>query len=374
MRGGDDQRHVSSGGDRQRGVRHRGSRTDAAAAAAPPTPPAKRDGAGPDAPGARIVGTAWTWLAPAVAEAQVPELKTRTPEINAVIESRRARYARVAAAVDAGCLGENNQGLLEPRPGSGCPPDAATLAADENRDRLVLYRTLVAQNKMPPGDLARVQAGFARANRERAPAGAWVQDEAGGGNEVGTLTVGPTLSSGLTGSHRRARSGLERRSWGARASRRRAFSAGGRPVAALRCAGPLRFTARPCAVSTRAAARPSPAVLIVDDAGEVIVLCVNMLQSLGYAVKGANRPETGPRAGRQGTVRSHDRRLQDARASTAFEVFEQARALRPEMAVHAPHRSRHHRTSSRRPPRWGSTRSCSSPSPATSCAPPPSRR
>ncbi|MGH7301253.1 MAG: response regulator, partial [Candidatus Rokuibacteriota bacterium] len=32
-------------------------------------------------------------------------------------------------------------------------------------------------------------------------------------------------------------------------------------------------------------------VLVVDDAGEVIVLCVNMLQSLGYAVKGANRPE-----------------------------------------------------------------------------------
>ena len=34
-------------------------------------------------------------------------------------------------------------------------------------------------------------------------------------------------------------------------------------------------------------------VLVVDDAGEVIVLCVNMLQSLGYAVKGANRPESG---------------------------------------------------------------------------------
>jgi uncharacterized protein YdbL (DUF1318 family) len=49
----------------------------------------------------------------------------------------------------------------------------------ENRDRQVLYRTIVEQNNMPPGDLARVQRGFARANHERAPAGAWVQDEGG---------------------------------------------------------------------------------------------------------------------------------------------------------------------------------------------------
>jgi len=144
-----------------------------------PAPPGKRDGAGPGAPGARVEGAAWAWLAPAVAEAQVPELKTRTPEITAVIESRRARYSRVEAALAAGCLGENNQGLLEPRPGSNCPPDVAALAADENRDRMVLYRTLVEQNKMPPGDLTRVQAAFARANRDRAPAGVWVQDEAG---------------------------------------------------------------------------------------------------------------------------------------------------------------------------------------------------
>ena len=32
-------------------------------------------------------------------------------------------------------------------------------------------------------------------------------------------------------------------------------------------------------------------VLIVDDAGPVVILCVNVLQSLGYAVKGANRGE-----------------------------------------------------------------------------------
>ena len=145
----------------------------------PPALPGKPDGARPGAPGARAQETVWAWLAPAVAEAQVPELKIRTPEIMAVIEARRARYPRVEAALAAGCLGENNQGLVEPRPASGCPPDVATLVADENRDRLALYRTLVEQNKMPPGDLTRVQAAFARATRGRVAAGTWVQDEAG---------------------------------------------------------------------------------------------------------------------------------------------------------------------------------------------------
>jgi len=43
----------------------------------------------------------------------------------------------------------------------------------------VLYRTLVEQNQMPPGDIARVQAAFAKAHRDKASPGAWVQDDAG---------------------------------------------------------------------------------------------------------------------------------------------------------------------------------------------------
>lgn len=36
---------------------------------------------------------------------------------------------------------------------------------------------------------------------------------------------------------------------------------------------------------------PRKKVLIIDDAGPVVILCVNVLQALGYAVKGANRGE-----------------------------------------------------------------------------------
>jgi uncharacterized protein YdbL (DUF1318 family) len=138
----------------------------------PKTPPPPRSGAPVPTWWASIVG-------PAVAEAQVPDLKTMTPEVTAIVASRRARYPQLAAALSAGCLGENNQGQLDVRPGSGCPPDTAALAAAENADRIRLYQTLVTQNSMPPGDIARVQAAFAKTHRTAAPSGAWVQDEAG---------------------------------------------------------------------------------------------------------------------------------------------------------------------------------------------------
>jgi len=142
---------------------------DAPVPPAPTTPP--RSGGA-----AMLIGL----LGPATAEAQaVPELRTRTPEIIAVIDSRRARYPELAAAEAKGCIGENNQGLLEARPGSGCPANVAALVSDENRDRQVLYRTLVEQNNMPAADIARVQAAFAKVHREKAPAGAWIQDDAG---------------------------------------------------------------------------------------------------------------------------------------------------------------------------------------------------
>jgi CheY-like chemotaxis protein len=74
-----------------------------------------------------------------------------------------------------------------------------------------------------------------------------------------------------------------------------------------------------------------PKILIVDDAGEVVVLCVNMLQSLGYAVKGANRGQAA-----LDLVRSEpfDLMIIDYRMPemNGFEVFEQARATRPDMA------------------------------------------
>ena len=112
---------------------------------------------------------------PSVAEAQVPELKTQTPEVMAAVASRRDRFAQLSAAMAQGCIGENNRGLVEARPGTTCPGNVGALVSGENRDRMLIYRTLVQQNNMPPGDLMRVQQAFAKTNRERAAPGTWVQ-------------------------------------------------------------------------------------------------------------------------------------------------------------------------------------------------------
>jgi uncharacterized protein YdbL (DUF1318 family) len=124
----------------------------------------------------------WTSFAgPGVAHAEPirRDIRTRTPEVQALVESRKSRYPRLAAAMVAGCVGERWDGLVAGRPVSACSPDLESLLAAENHDRTRLFATIVAQNGMPATDLARVQAGFARRNRERAPAGTWIQGQAG---------------------------------------------------------------------------------------------------------------------------------------------------------------------------------------------------
>jgi uncharacterized protein YdbL (DUF1318 family) len=125
------------------------------------------------------------WLGADVAHAEEVtvdagrNIRTRTPEVQALVDARRARYPDLSALMAKGCVGERADGTVAPRPGTSCPSEVGPLLAAENRDRTELFRTIVEQNHMPTRDLARVQAGFARRNRERAPAGTWVQDEAG---------------------------------------------------------------------------------------------------------------------------------------------------------------------------------------------------
>jgi CheY-like chemotaxis protein len=73
-------------------------------------------------------------------------------------------------------------------------------------------------------------------------------------------------------------------------------------------------------------------ILIVDDAGPVVVLCVNVLQALGYAVKGANSGEVAIDILRK---ERFDMMVLDYKMPglTGFEVFAQARAMQPDLAV-----------------------------------------
>jgi CheY-like chemotaxis protein len=73
-------------------------------------------------------------------------------------------------------------------------------------------------------------------------------------------------------------------------------------------------------------------ILIVDDAGPVVVLCVNVLQALGYAVKGAKRGETAVELLRK---ERFDLMVLDYKmpGMTGFDVYQQAKALYPDLAV-----------------------------------------
>lgn len=148
--------------------------------ATPAPPPVKREEKQDGKQGSIRVSGRWlAFLGPRAAEAQVPELKIRTPEVMASIQSRRQRFSQVQQWKQRGCIGENARGLVEARPGQRCAPEVAGLVSAENRDRMTLYRALVEQNRMPPEDLSRVQAAFAKVNRERAKAGEWVESEEG---------------------------------------------------------------------------------------------------------------------------------------------------------------------------------------------------
>ena len=110
----------------------------------------------------------------------VPDLKVQTPEILRAIDSRRNRFPELQQWITRGCVGENNQGLVEARPGQGC--DGGTvgrLTSEENRERMYIYETLRQQNNMPPGDIERIKRGFAKVNREKAGAGTWIQEPDG---------------------------------------------------------------------------------------------------------------------------------------------------------------------------------------------------
>jgi len=77
---------------------------------------------------------------------------------------------------------------------------------------------------------------------------------------------------------------------------------------------------------------PKTRILIVDDAGPVVVLCVNVLQALGYAVKGANRGEQALEIMKR---EPFDLMVLDYKmpGMSGFEVYELAKQLHPQMAV-----------------------------------------
>src|SRR5581483_4059706 len=120
---------------------------------------------------------------PAAAQSREVEVaqkpRTDTEELRRLTAAQNARHGAIQQWKAKGCIGENNQGFLEARPGQGCGGEVGRLIAEENRGREAIIDTFMRQNSIPPSDAARVRASFAKAYRDRAQSGEWVQNDRG---------------------------------------------------------------------------------------------------------------------------------------------------------------------------------------------------
>jgi uncharacterized protein YdbL (DUF1318 family) len=90
----------------------------------------------------------------------------------------KARMTARITAIDAlklkGALGETNLGLLEVR--DPAVKEAATVAAEENKDRVTVYTALAKANDTTPDQVAKARAKQIAASSAK---GVWVQDDKG---------------------------------------------------------------------------------------------------------------------------------------------------------------------------------------------------
>jgi uncharacterized protein YdbL (DUF1318 family) len=102
-------------------------------------------------------------------------IKEMTPEVQAALDGRRARYDALKELKQKALVGENNQGYVEALTDEA---QAADLVKSENIDRKVIYQTIAAQNNL--GDaITTIETVFAQVQHDKAEAGDKIQDESG---------------------------------------------------------------------------------------------------------------------------------------------------------------------------------------------------
>ena len=102
-------------------------------------------------------------------------IKSMTPEARQALDGRRDRYSQLRDFKSFGIIGENNRGYVEVLKDD---PQANAVAADENRDRGVIYKTIAEQNGLE-GALSTIESAFAQVQKDKAEAGDKIQTEDG---------------------------------------------------------------------------------------------------------------------------------------------------------------------------------------------------
>jgi uncharacterized protein YdbL (DUF1318 family) len=116
------------------------------------------------------------------AQAQSADLNVSTPAIRALTQSMEARHGQLKKYYDSGAVGFTQDGLVEVRDQNLIPlPErnsARKLVAEENADRVNLYREIATGNNHPEWE-ADIRSTFAERWISRATAGWYYQDSAG---------------------------------------------------------------------------------------------------------------------------------------------------------------------------------------------------
>jgi uncharacterized protein YdbL (DUF1318 family) len=136
----------------------------------------------PAPPPAKPQGSFLRIFGPATAEA-AQDINVSTPEIRALREAMKERFAQLSPYLDSGQVGIGLDGLLKLRSVEGLGlkqrGEAQRLVDAENQDRQRLYQEIARANGFPDkGD--EVQAIFADSWRDKAAKG-WYLEQAGGG-------------------------------------------------------------------------------------------------------------------------------------------------------------------------------------------------
>lgn len=104
------------------------------------------------------------------------DFKEMTPEIEQAMKNRQTRYQLLQSLKQEGDVGENNTGYVTNLKDNS---KATALAADENRDRRIIYEALAKQNALGNTGLLEVQRAFAEVQSEKAGAGDMIQASSG---------------------------------------------------------------------------------------------------------------------------------------------------------------------------------------------------
>jgi uncharacterized protein YdbL (DUF1318 family) len=128
----------------------------------------------------RVFVAALELMIPAAHAQAEPNIDVSSPEIAHIKAQMENRFGELKPHLDSGAVGLTNDGYLAAREVPlALRNTVRTLVANENADRVALYREIATANKHPEWE-GSIRSVFAQRWIVKAPAGWWYQDANGG--------------------------------------------------------------------------------------------------------------------------------------------------------------------------------------------------